>query len=167
MNLHIDKGQHYTLLTPPEKYSRLVKIKQFLRHYADIVGINYNDIVCRKEILLDIIEKVEKRRVYFHVFHSINMSEQNEISLYCFWVLKLCPFFNKSKPGHQINVAITFFTFLEMAHRVCLKTQKRMNPVSRKYAKDLIYAFQNRDISKEAIMLIAETIVLLGAVREL
>jgi len=162
LNLHIDENQHYMLLAPLEKYSQLVKIKQFLRRYADITGINYNDIICRKEILLDIIEKVEKRRVYFHVFHGINMSERNEISLYCFWMLKMCPFFNRGNPGHQINIGVAFFTFLEMVHKVCLKTQKRMNLISKKYAKDLIYAFQNRDISKEAIMLIAETIVMSG-----
>ena len=44
------------------------------------------------DCVLNIIDLVERRRVYFHVFHGINMSEWNEAALYCFWIAKLQPF---------------------------------------------------------------------------
>ncbi|GBU20915.1 hypothetical protein R80B4_00802 [Fibrobacteres bacterium R8-0-B4] len=160
MSLHLNSATgRYIPLSPEEKYLRLVKIDKFIKRYAGIVpGMDYTDIVCRKDILLDIIEKVEKRRVYFHVFHGITMSEQNEVSLYCFWLLKLSPFFNKKHPNHSINTSIAFFMLYEAVRRISAH-KGRPFIMGKDYAHDLIYAFQNRDISKEAVMLTIKSLL--------
>ncbi|MDR2577825.1 MAG: hypothetical protein LBC70_03305 [Chitinispirillales bacterium] len=161
MSLHLDHVTgRYMPLTNQERAEQLTKIGSFVRWYAnEMPDIDYGDIVCRGDVLLDIIEKVEKRRVYFHIFHGINMSEQNEVSLYCFWILKLAPFFNRKKHNHAINTSIATTMFLEAINRICLATQRRSIKLDSKYAKSLVYAFYNRDISKEAIMLIAKSLL--------
>jgi len=161
LSLHLNTATgQYIPLSTQEKYLHLVKIEKFIKRYASVVpGIDYTDIICRKEILLDIIEKVEKRRVYFHVFHNITMSEQNEVSLYCFWLLKLSPFFNKKHPNHSINTSIALFMLYEAVRRISTR-KGQLFTMGKDYAYDLIYAFQNRDISKEAVMLTIKSLLI-------
>jgi hypothetical protein len=115
-------------------------------------------VLNRDGVLIDIVERVEKRRVYFRVFHNIVMSERNEISLYCFWILKLAPFFNPQDPNDYVNVRFASFLFLRMVSRVGRKAQSRKS-ISREYVQNLYYAFLYQDISKEAIMLAADTLL--------
>jgi hypothetical protein len=159
LSIPLDAYQQYVPLTPEQQQQKLRKIGLFIINYAnESPVVDLCDIAARKGAWLDIIEKVEKRRVYFRVFHGITMSEQNEISLYCFWALKEAPLFNRKNPDHRINTAFAFYMFVEMIHRVRRKMGLG-DVLSGKYANNLIYAFQNRDLSKEAIMLIAESLL--------
>jgi hypothetical protein len=151
-------GQYakYVPLTSIEKYDRLRKINDVFSDFVKITGARA--VSCRKDVLLEIIERVEKRNVYFHIFHDIVMSEQNEAALYCFWILKLSPFFDGANPNSHINALFAAFLFLRMVGRVG-RRKGRVITVDRKYVQNLFYAFWYRDISKEAIMLAAETLL--------
>jgi hypothetical protein len=156
LSLPLRQYAKYVPLTPNEKYYRLCKISDVFSDFAKIA--KRGTVSCRKDVLLDIIERVEKRNVYFHIFHGIVMSEQNEAALYCFWILKLSPFFDDKNPNSHINAFFAAFLFLRMVSRVGRRT-KRSIAVDRKYVQNLFYAFLYRDISKEAIMLAAETLL--------
>ncbi len=74
------------------------------------------------ECVIDIIDLVEKRRVYFHIFHGIEMSEWNEAALYCFWILKLQPFYEIPQKGRVNNQALSYQTlFAEYLHQEAWK----------------------------------------------
>ncbi|MCL1967626.1 MAG: hypothetical protein FWF67_07055, partial [Fibromonadales bacterium] len=53
-----------------------------------------------------LIGRVEKRKIYFHIFHRLKMDELNEAAFYCFWILKLQPFKhrNENYDNHNLNV---------------------------------------------------------------
>jgi hypothetical protein len=47
------------------------RIKVLVDEFAHISGCG--GMLCRDRVMIDIIERVEKRRVYFHVFHGITI----------------------------------------------------------------------------------------------
>lgn len=107
-----------------------------------------------------LIGRVEKRKIYFHIFHRLKMDELNEAAFYCFWILKLQPFKhrNENYDNHNLNVRIALFFLLQVA----CKYAKRGNftvGITSKGVNNLYYAFGYHDLSKEAIMALARTIV--------
>jgi hypothetical protein len=125
--------------------------------YTEHVGISGHDIVYSKGDLSEIVERVDKRKVYFRVFYGKEMSERNEVSLYCFWILKLSPFFDVSNPDIRVNVNFAIYFLLKLIQYISMKSGKRIT-FTHEYVVSLKYAFAFRDISKEAIMAMVETI---------
>jgi len=112
------------------------------------------------ECILNIIDLVERRRVYLHVFHGLNMSEWNEMALYCFWIIKLHPYYysnNPKKTVNELNATIAARLFVQILNRIRkTKGKKKIGEFS---IKNLIHTFRYRDISKEAIMTIFEVLI--------
>ncbi|MDR2732001.1 MAG: hypothetical protein LBB36_02150 [Fibromonadaceae bacterium] len=115
------------------------------------------------DCILKIIDLVERRRVYFHVFHKIDMSEWNEIALYCFWITKLHPFFEVpppntvGRPAYLVNAIIA----VRMLQNVVNKIRKREGKERVKLSlNNLIHAFCFRDISKESFMALFESLII-------
>ncbi|MCL2064069.1 MAG: hypothetical protein FWG98_06815 [Candidatus Cloacimonetes bacterium] len=107
------------------------------------------------KLIIEIINLIQKRRVYFHVFHEKQMGELNEISLVCFWILKLRPFFYKKNPRININLTLSITLFKQFIERMAkIKGKKIDFPTNH-----LLHAFKYRDLSKEAIMAIAESLI--------
>ena len=164
--MRLDEYPRYVPLTPAEIYGRYRKIDALMRECAErAFGFGYDDVACHEKVLFDIIERVEKRRVYFRVFHGITMSERNETALYCFWIVKRTPFSCAKDPDHRINAYFASFLFLRMLYNTGRKTQHPIT-VDAKYAENLIYAFLYRDLSKEAVMAMAESLLTGASVRQ-
>jgi hypothetical protein len=115
---------------------------------------------CSLVNLIDIIRRVEKRRVYFHIFHpeTKGMSELNELALYCFWILKLAPFSVEDEPDSGINTTAAWFLFMDVVYRLAQQNGTTLH-INEDAARNLCYAFRYRDLSKEAIMALAESYV--------
>ena len=116
------------------------------------------------ECIIDIIDMVEKRRVYFHVFHGIKMSEWNEAALYCFWILKLQPFAEVSsdkisaRQSNEVNANIAIRLMKRTIVRIKEETKnKKFNKA--KVFSNIRHAFRYRDMSKEAIMALFECMI--------
>jgi len=113
--------------------------------------------------MLKIIDLVERRRVYFHVYHGIEMSEWNEVALYCFWIAKLHPFFEIPKSNmvareaNEINSIIAVRMLYSMANRIRLELGKERMKLSNR--GNMVHALRYRDISKEGIMAILEVMI--------
>ena len=105
----------YTTYVPLDRIEWTTKVRELakcFRLYLALVDIDQNDVIVNMDNILEIIDRVEKRRVYFKVFYDKEMSEKNEASLYCFWILKLAPFTNTKNPNHRISIAFATFLFL-------------------------------------------------------
>ncbi len=121
--------------------------------------IDNNKLFISKPVIYDIIERVEKRRVYFYIFHKgMEMGELNECSLYCFWLLKLCPFYYENAKNGEINQVLAFYIFISILSSIAELRKKTFTLTKEKYS-NLYYAFRYRDLSKEAIMALAESLV--------
>ena len=150
------------------QYTRLpcdvmnTKIREFLSlfvYIAEEMGIDHTKIDVSKNTLQDIIERVEKRRVYFHVYHNIEMGELNEVALVCFWTVKLMPFHDSTNPQHVVNIPFALWLFTWTLTRVAEDLGTRAN-ITELVVKHLCYAFIYQDISKEALMRIAEALII-------
>jgi len=138
------------------------KIPQFLQNIATVLQIkDTNEILVCQETLYEILTRVEKRRVYFHVYYNgLKMGERNEGALICFWILKLMPFRHDAIPNSLLNTKIAYSFFLNMLfyEAANAKVKREVNVKSDLY-NDLLYAFMYRDLSKEAIMALAESLL--------
>jgi hypothetical protein len=132
------------------------KLNRYLSNFPSSHGVN--DITANMNIMCEIAERIEKRRVYFHIFYDVNMSELNEASLLCFWILKLHPFFSNSMQPDILNAKIAVYLFFTASSYTATAKGKRINTDDR-LLENLYYSFRFRDLSKEAIMAIAESIV--------
>jgi hypothetical protein len=114
------------------------------------------------ECILNIIDLVERRRVYLHVFHDLNMSEWNEMALYCFWIIKLHPYYhccshNLKKTANELNAIIAMRLFIQVLNRI--RKSKGKKKIGQLRIKNIIHTFRYRDISKEAIMTIFDVLI--------
>ena len=133
------------------------KFKFYAGNYQEIqgiTGINHN-----QSVMLEICARIEKRRIYFHIFYDCKMGELNEGSLMCFWILKLMPFTHDSIPANELNAKIALYVLNNVVIYHAQKNGKKAN-ISESLNIDLYYSFRFRDLSKEAIMAIAESMII-------
>jgi len=107
------KPEEFPIYSQPdsETMKRLMsKIPQFLQNIAAVLQIkNPNEILVCQETLYEILTRVEKRRVYFHIYYNgKKLGERNEAALICFWILKLMPFKHDTIPNSILNVKIAY-----------------------------------------------------------
>jgi hypothetical protein len=146
----------FTHISQETVKSFIEKLNQYLSNFPDSHGIH--DIAANMNIMYEVAERIEKRRVYFHIFYDVSMGELNEISLVCFWILKLHPFFSKSLQSDVLNTKIAIYLFLTTVSYAARESGKHVN-TSGKLVENLYYAFRFRDLSKEAIMALAESLI--------
>jgi hypothetical protein len=135
----------------------MFKIKRYLSGFSAETGIQ--GFCAHEEVLYEMIERIEKRRIYFYVFYNgTRLGELNEGSLLCFWILKLMPFYHPQIPAYIINANIALAIFVNSLNYYAGLVQKKVN-LTDQAVKDLQYAFCFRDLSKEAIMILAENLI--------
>jgi len=135
----------------------LTKLNLYLANFSQSTGIN--NIIIHEQSLLEIFDRIEKRRVYFHVFYNgCKMGELNEGALMCFWTIKLFPFTCSSVPPDILNAKIALFLFNKVLSLVAAKLNKQVN-ITEQIVKDIYYSFRFRDISKESLMLLAGSLI--------
>jgi len=135
----------------------LIKLNLYLNNFTQSTGIA--DIVVHENTLLEIFDRIEKRRIYFHIFYNgCKMGELNEGALMCFWIIKLCPFTSPKISPDILNAKIALFLFNSVLSLVAAKLHKRVL-LTEQNVKDLYYSFRFRDISKESLMLLAGNLI--------
>ena len=153
-----DEFPTFTKLDERQLIVMLAKLKFYLKDFE--INNNLPEINGNYSTLIEILDRVEKRRVYFHIFHNrCKMGELNEGALLCFWIIKLMPFFHKDMPVNELNAKIGLHLFNSVITYYAKKNNKKAN-ISDSLYKDLYYSFRFRDISKEAIMALAESMII-------
>jgi len=133
------------------------KFKFYLKDFEAKYGIT--DIFIKFPAIVEICERIEKRRIYFHIFYNkCKMGELNEGSLMCFWILKLTPFSHNDISSNELNAKIALHLFYRVLLYIARKKGKNVNLAGSLYSS-LYYSFRFRDLSKEAIMALAESMI--------
>ena len=164
---------HYNSL--PEK-----ELQELWKKHASIIDtflvnnkVDNSLVHVDEDIVLTIIAKVDQRRKYFEYFHQLEMSEYKEMALICFWYIKLHPVsivqdadshnaHAYSSINEKLAINFMFSTYRSMLKASGLST-RILDSISKKYIRELIYSFTFRDISKEAMILLVESMaVMLG-----
>jgi hypothetical protein len=154
--------EEFPIFTPLDKLTiqnMLVKMASYLHNISDIIKIDHKKIATSMDTMYEIIERIEKRRIYFHIYYNgCKMGELNEGALMCFWIIKLTPFHFDGIPNNILNTKIALCLFLNVLHYHTQKENIKLN-ITEKMVNDIYYAFRFRDLSKEAIMILAEGLI--------
>ena len=159
-----NKPEEFPVFTPldtPEMKKILEDvIPKLLGNVMPALGVeNLSEITMHYEAMFEIFTRVEKRRMYFHIYYNgLQMGELNEAALICFWILKLMPFKHPVISNSTINTKIAYYFFINTLFYVAAKKKKKVN-VNELLKDNLLYAFKYRDLSKEAIMALAESLL--------
>ena len=115
--------------------------------------------------------RVDKRKDYFFIFHqNTNPNEIKKAALLSYWILKFKPFSLKIKDEYikrkysKINEAFAMYIiYSAIREEIYTKSQKENKlekkfDVSNEYNKKLMYAFKFWDLSKESLILVAESL---------
>jgi len=139
-------------------------LKQKAQKLASCLGdipyfLEISDLQVSEDCVIEIIERVEKRRIYFHIFHNgMKLGELNEFALYCYWILKLTPFRCQSIQNNELNAKIALKLFLNAVRTIAIERKSHVN-LKTEIIQELYYSFRYRDLSKEAIMNLAESLI--------
>jgi hypothetical protein len=134
------------------------KFKYYLKDFEANNGIF--GIYPDPAVLIEICDRVEKRRIYFHIYYNkCKMGELNEGSLMCFWIIKLMPFSHKNIPANELNAKIALYLLNNLIIYYAKKHNRKVN-ISASLYKTIYYSFRFRDISKESVMALAESMII-------
>lgn len=139
--------------------------------YAESNDIDISKVEFDFKLINEINIRVDKRRDYYIIFHKETyLNEVRESALIAFWVLKFKPFLIASEKGSDYNLNINcgfaaYIMLSSVSEYIDREFQsKKELYVTEEYLKKLNYALKYWDLSKEALMLIAET--LCGSVKD-
>lgn len=147
------------------------KQKEFIEDFITSNKYDAESIYINKDAVLAIIVKIDQRRRYFEFFHHLEMSEYKEAALNSFWYVKLHPvnFKGTVSVEHQsqiydsINEKLALYIIIKtlraMLERKHLST-KVLDELPSSYIDELIYTLTYRDISKEALIILVESIAI-------
>lgn len=163
----VSKGEKI-LYDPPEIAALMKKsnqlIQQFLK-YAEAQGIRSEDVSIQRTIVPRILLRVDKREGYFMVFHDqTRINEVKQAALTAYWILKFRPFMVSDKNPElasrhcRINEGFAFFYILSALKQYAAINHITPRPLSKNLVDEILYAFSYWDLSKEAVILISETI---------
>lgn len=139
-------------------------VKQFSK-YADAIGLSPKEVCIQRAILPRVILRVDKREGYFVVFHKgTQINEIKQAALVAYWIIKFKPFMITSDDPERvhhyshINEGFAFFYILSACKQYAEKNHYTMRDVSSRLKDEIMYAFTYWDLSKESVILMAETI---------
>lgn len=148
------------------------RVCKWAKEFVAQNGYDFASLSISETAVYQMITKVDQRKQYFNYFHHLNISDLKEIALYAFWIVKLMPlqFKEGDAPNHDQMLAFEsinpkFAAFLIIKELKALaKDQEQRNRIdaffSHSYVYELIYSLTYRDISKEALILLVETMAL-------
>lgn len=148
-----------------EKHKKIVE--------SFVVNNKYDSskIYINENTVMAIIAKVDQRKRYFKYFHGLDISEYKEVALTVFWYIKLKPICMASqeivaqdlKEFDSINEKLAVYYIISTLRGMLIEKNiptERLDSLPKKYIKELIYSFTYRDISKEALILLVETMAI-------
>lgn len=164
---HKENGRIVYKYRQPDEEILFEKVQSLLDTFGVFVemhkDIEIGDFEANIVLLTEALVRIDKRRDYFMIFHDdTDMNEIKEAALLAYWILKFKPFSVKNegveKKYRQINEAFAVFVIYSVIKEVSERNSDMKFSISKGYNAKIIYAFKFWDLSKEAIMLVAESL---------
>lgn len=142
--------------------------KMALGFFAGFYNIATNNFRINQKRVDDISCRVYQRLNYYLFFHGSQLAQSRQAGLKAYWILRYRPLTLISsdawKKSYDVNTYFAFFTVLCETLGECLKdcqknvVRSMINKLLEEYENIFIRAFSEYDISKEAMMVIADSI---------
>ena len=153
----------YKELERKDLYKNLSDVLESCKEYVNICSdIKWTDIACDFPALSEIIVRIDKRKDYFNIFHEhTEMNETKEMALLAYWIIKFRPFSSKTELDRKydhLNEVFAIYVLLSAIKEEADRDPDKSFFLSADYLRKLSYGFRYWDISKEAMMLISESL---------
>lgn len=137
-------------------------LEEYIKKQNDIKITDLNiDMVLLSEALV----RLDKRKDYFIIYHEYtDMNEIKRSALLAYWLIKFKPIHINSNDKllinkyRKINEAFAVFVIYSAINEEISRSNGSFFNISKSYNRKIMYAFKYWDISKEAMMLIAESL---------
>lgn len=162
-------NNYYRPIEGPELEKEVSSFSQIIIDFILSNGYEQNDVFIDETSVAQIITRVNKRKQYFQYFHHLNLSDLKELGLYCFWIIKLRPLSragtcdtpDKKSDFESVNEKFAIYNIIAKLRSLMPNDEERVNQLfNEKYIYELLYSFTYRDISKEAMILLIETMAI-------
>lgn len=140
---------------------------EFLSHFNDFLhqlSLTPDQVVIHHDMIPRILLRVDKRKEYFMKFHrGTKINEIKQTALMAYWILKFKPFMmhsgdvNLDRKYRRINEGFSAYLLFSAFARHAEVNGSYMKTISRNLRSEFMYALTYWDLSKEAVILIAET----------
>lgn len=162
---------HYEYLSKSQWDKEISHFDVLISNFVEESGYSLDDFAVFETIIFQIITKVDQRKKYFVFFHHLDISDFKELALYCFWIIKLKPLFLVKPDATEddklafdsINEKLALYKIINKFKSLAqndLQRKKIDDFFSKEYMYELVYSFTYRDISKEAMILLVETMAI-------
>lgn len=169
--------EFYNGLSDEEIAEQMTKIQSLFNDYLKTSILIRDDVIWSDELLSSIVIRIDQRKHYYKYFHSQyldgdidlrNISQIKEIALLCYWLVKYKPFTisNPDKArcyyadwGCGVNEVFAAYIFITFAYKHAKGHISKSYYKSEPFKEELIYSFAERDISKEAMILLLAAVV--------
>jgi hypothetical protein len=165
------EGFVYSELPHDAMLKRLDEFKALLNGFNSVYKGSFGDMTYSIPLIYEIYRRIDQRADYYLYFHSdqekpMEMSQTKEIALMVFWILKYkplsLPLFKANKLFQDKNCTINEF-FVVYCLYSCAKEKSTRADIdvyfSPKKIDNLVYSFMHRDISKEAMILLVDSVL--------
>ncbi len=155
---------HYE--NPSEDYiiEQIIYFEDIVKQYCDISNIDFNKIRINEFALKDVIIRTDMRKLYFSIFHNGMIPNEHKliVGLTVFWIIKRHPFIldvdvntdnDELRFASQINERIALHITMTLLRDYNSDFFENGEDLMQSYAKELLYSFTYRDLSKESIFL--------------
>lgn len=146
------------------------RFDQIAQAFIQSNGYDPQKIHVDESAVFQIISKVDQRKDYFKFFHHLDISDFKELALNCFWIIKLRPLWYDDSDSEEsqklnfesLNDKLALYMLIKKFRALADdKQQEKIDCLfSSQYVYELLYSFTYRDISKEAMILLVETMAI-------
>ena len=151
--------EEYEWITQDEFMAEVKDLDLLLKDFCNASNLyKYENVCTNIQAIRDIIIRVHKRKYYFKVFHKqMITSEYKETALYCYWILKLRPFWinPENDSSERINEKFALHLYISLLKRYNENFSEK-DGINKMHIRELLYSFRYRDITKESMILMLE-----------
>ncbi len=132
--------------------------------YAECIGLNSEDVCFQKALIWRIILRVDMRKDYILCFHKTHINEIKQAALTAYWILKFKPFMfcgsalERFEKYRRINEGFAAFYIISSLNQAAIEKGTTIGELSDRLAKEIMYGLTYWNLSRQSIMLLAETI---------
>lgn len=157
----------------PEYAQVFAVLKELNEEFRDYLcyGLGYNEkqyVICGADVL-EIIIRVDRRLLYYDIFHNMKVNDEKKAALFAYWISKLRPVKIidkniKNKKAHaNINERLAVHHLLcVLAGKKKIKLFNGKNGVKLEdnngFLRELCYLFRYRNISIDSMLVLADSI---------
>jgi len=146
----VDENTYHEMGEKIIGYLKREKLSRFL-------NIDTKEIILSEETLRNVIDYVERRRVFYHIFFSGHrMSELTEGAILCYGIAKLRPFFHICVDKKLLNVKIGLCLLTGAVHYYYEKTKQKYF-VSEQILNYIFNTLMSETISEDSLINLVES----------